>query len=164
MPLVRELAGRGDDGRPVYNYRQEPLDPSKPVLYTGPIKGDIVLAAGARYNVSDDFVECASHAHAGELSHHIGIRHEQDGHPSHKPRNHTGSVDDPEPYHPLRDEFHHVCSPACGDVARTHEQHVAEFNARLEALGHGDHVGSDDHATVVARLGAAYDRHNPQED
>jgi hypothetical protein len=71
---------------------------------------------------------------------------------------------DPEPYHPLVDEFHHVCTSHCGPVARTADEQAAQFDARLEALGHGAHIGTDQHADVLGRLAAAHARHNPQED
>ena len=160
MPLVRTRAGTDADGRPVYNYRQDPLDPTKPVVFTGPIKGDVQLTDGTVYNVSDDWIETASAEHFGELSHHIGIRHEQDGHPDHKPRGFTGTADDPEPYNPLVDEFHHVCTSHCGPVARTADEQADQFAQRLQDLGHGHLVGTDDHADVVARLAAAHERHN----
>jgi hypothetical protein len=156
MPLVRTPAGIGEDGRPVYNYRQDPPDPTKVVVETGPIKGDFTLADGTVYNVSDDYVEVASAAHFGELSHHIGVRHEQDGHPGHQARNHPD-------YDPLVDEFHHVCTPHCGAVARTPAAQREQFAQRLQDLGHGHLVGTDKHAEVVERLSAAHQRHNSQE-
>ena len=97
MSLIRTV---GPDG--VVNYRQDPPDPDRPVVFTGPIKGEITLTDGSTYNVSDDYVEADSHEAAGELSHYIGLRHESEGHPGH-------TEDEP---------FVHVCTEQCGNAAR----------------------------------------------
>lgn len=78
MPLVREFR----DG--VVHYRQDPLDPSKPVVLTGPVKGTVSLADGTTYNVADDYIEVESQDHADEVAHHIGVRLQAEGHPDHK--------------------------------------------------------------------------------
>jgi len=92
MPLIRTV---GPDG--VANYRQDPPDPDKPVVLTGPVKGDITLADGTTYNVSDDFIEVENQAHADEVAHQIGLRHEAEGHPDH-------DADNPFIYEPGRAE------------------------------------------------------------
>lgn len=78
MPLVREIV----DG--VVNYRQDPLDPSKPVVLTGPVKGSVTTSDGTTYNVADDYIEVESQDHADEVAHLIGQRHATEGHPDHK--------------------------------------------------------------------------------
>jgi hypothetical protein len=102
MPLKVTRISTNEDGSPHYHYEQDPPDPSKPVVFTGPVKGPITLLDGTTYEVSPDFIEVQSHEHAGELSHHIGVRHETDGHPLHT---------DGEP-------FVHECTDACGPANR----------------------------------------------
>jgi len=119
MALLYET---GPNGEP--HYRQDPIDPDKPVMFTGNVKGNIKLEDGTIYNVSDDWIEVESHAHAGELSHHIGVRHETEGHPAHLSRSHPD-------YDPFRDEYHHTCTEACGGLQRTADQHAEQFIARI---------------------------------
>lgn len=78
MPLIRDIL---PDGR--IHWRQDPPDPDKPVVLTGPIFGIITLTDGTKYSVTPDAIEVQSQAHAGELAHKIGLLHEQNGHPFH---------------------------------------------------------------------------------
>jgi len=141
MPLLREY----DPATGRVGYRQDPLDPDKPVLLTGPVKGPITLADGTVYDVSADAVEVASHAHAGELSHHIGVIHETEGHLSHGRR---GTVD----YNPLTDEYDHVCDATCGPAQRTDEQADNAYDDRLRRIGYGHLVGTADYAAARGEL------------
>lgn len=150
------MVGRDHDGRPRVHYRQEPPDPSKPVLYAGPVSGPVELADGTVYEVSPDWVETASHAHAGELSHRICVRHEEEGHPLNRPRTDPG-------YDPLRDEFHHTCTDACGPLARSPEEQEAAFEQRLQRLGYGHLVGTLRHVEKLAHLALMRARANGQE-
>ena len=77
MSLIREV---GPDG--AAHYRQDPPDPSKAVVFTGPIKGDVVLKDGTRYNVADDWIEVDA-GHAEEVAHRISRRFVDEGHPGH---------------------------------------------------------------------------------
>lgn len=153
MALIREITGNVDEnGRPIYNYRQEPLDASKPVIYTGPhIKGSVTTSDGTVVNVSDDYVEVDSHEVAGEVSHHVGLLHEEEGHPAHLSRNHPD-------YNPLQDEFIHVCNDSCGAAARSGEEAEAAFNQRLESLGHADQIGTELHHQRLEHLAGAHRR------
>lgn len=141
-------------GEPIYHYEStdkdgvlisdprltpaERADQSRfvPVVYTGPVKGTISIP-GATYNVSDDYIE-APLEHHGLITHLIGVRHEQDQHPDHAKRGFRGNDGDPgSAYDPVRDEFRHVCTEACGELARTPDQFLAEFETRLVKLGYG---------------------------
>lgn len=139
MPLVREFL----DGR--VHYRQDPLDPSRPVLMTGPVKGPITLSDGTVYDVSGDYIEVASPEHAGELDHHIGLRHEVEGHPDNRSRG-------TEEYDPLADEYDHVCTDRCGPAARSDAEADAAFDARLQRLGHGSLIGGDRYRAARGEL------------
>jgi hypothetical protein len=157
MPLIRTWTPSG------VNYRQEPLDPDKPVVMTGPVRGPVKLVDGTVYDVSDDYIEVASVAHAGELSHHIGIRHEVEGHPVHKPRDFTPTAEDPLPYNPLVDEFHHACTEHCDagpQLSRTPAEVEDAFKARLHALGYGHLVGTEEHLEKLDHLGVLRERAN----
>jgi hypothetical protein len=141
MPLIREIL----DGR--VHYRQDPLDPDKPVMFTGPVSKPVQLPDGTVVDVSPDFIELDSHEQAGLVSHLIGVAHETDGHPNHLSRYADG-------YDPFRDEFHHTCTAACGELARTPDEQEAEFAERLRRIGHGNRVGEDSFHETLSRLGA----------
>lgn len=143
-------------GQPIFNYRSD--DPSKPVVMTGPIKGTVTVSDGTVYNVSDDYIEVEA-GHEGEVAHHIGARHELEGHPSHKSRSFRGDEKDPAPFNPLVDEFHHVCTEHCGASRRSADEHLSDFDARLIAAGHADLIGTDAHSARVAAVRAEYARH-----
>lgn len=155
-------------GRSIFHYSQETPDPNKPLVFTGAAKGTYRLADGRSYNVADDYVECDSYAHAGELSHLIGLDYELNQHPLAKVRGtkaaHPGEVD----YDPVSDEYHHVCDWHCGSLARTPEQHLAEWATRLaslEAAGHAVAAEEDGRTAderkqdLVTRLTRQYARH-----
>ena len=78
MPLkvTRTDAIHPVTGRAVFHYEQ--ADADRPAIYTAFAKGSFQVLDGTVYNVSDDYIEVESHAHAGELSHHIGVKHETD--------------------------------------------------------------------------------------
>jgi hypothetical protein len=139
--LVRSLVTL-PDGSSRFHYQQEPIDPSKPVCFTGPAKGNYTTDDGTVYNVSDDWVEFESMQHFGEVSHKVGLAHEQDGHPTHKPRNYVPTDDDPTPYAPETDEFVHVCNDLCGVLARSPEDAVNSLAERVSRYG-GDDKGAE---------------------
>ena len=145
MPLIKEYVPA--TGR--FNYRQDPPDPNKPVVLTGPVNKPIQVADGTVYDPSEDYVEVASVAHAGELSHQIGLQHERDGHPNHLSRFAEG-------YDPLRDEFHHTCDDGCGELKRSPEQQEADFADRLRRLGHGALVDDPEQRSRDADDAATY--------
>lgn len=140
MPLIREY----DPATGRVGYRQDPIDPAKTVLLTGPVKGPVTLADGTVYDVSPDALEVAPEV-AGELSHHIGLLHETEGHPDHQRRGTEG-------YDPLRHEYDHVCTDACGPAKRTDEQADAAFDERLTRIGYGDLVGSPEYGAARGEL------------
>jgi hypothetical protein len=148
MALIKEMVV-GEDGVQRWHYYQDPPDPDKPIVMTGPVTGSVVLKDGTTYDVTADFVEVDATDQAQELMHKIGLYHEEHGHPSHPSRAASN-------YDPLVDEFQHVCDDGCGVHARSPEEHVEAFNTRLQNLGHGDLVDTDEHAVVVSRLTTAY--------
>lgn len=99
MALLRVNVGTNPDGSPRFHYQS---DGSAPVVITGPISGTVTTSDGTRYDVTDDVIEVESHAHAGEVSHAIGVRHETEIHPDHL---------DGEP-------FVHECTDPCGGLKR----------------------------------------------
>jgi hypothetical protein len=144
-------------GQTRLNYVQDPPDASKPVMLTGPVSAPIELADGTVIDVSPPFIELASVEQAGEVSHRIGLRYEEEGHPGHQSRFSDG-------YDPLRDEFHHTCDSGCGAFARTPEEQEQAFAARLRRLGYARLVDTDEHQQVVARLAAMRAVANPDQE
>lgn len=90
----------------------EPLwafESDKHVVLTGPIFGSVELADGTVVDVSAPAIEVGSVAHAKEVAHLIGLRHEDEGHERHAP-----TANDPHP-----EPFLHLCTPdSCGEHAR----------------------------------------------
>lgn len=80
MTLSKIRLGTNDDGSPQYHWTQD--DPTKAVVFTGPITGPVTLADGTTIDVTDAFVEVDSPAQAAELSDAIGARYVDEGHPS----------------------------------------------------------------------------------
>jgi len=126
-------------------YRQEPPDPDKTVLLTGPVKGPVTLSDGTVYDVSPDVLE-VSPEHAGELSHHIGVRHELEGHPDHQRR---GTSE----YDPLQHEYDHVCDATCGPARRTDEEADAAYDERLNRIGYGHLLETEEYQAARSELG-----------
>lgn len=157
MPLLREPTGELDEnGRPRFHVEivdkdgirisdpsltpEQRADQSRfgVAVQTLHATGDVVLSDGTSYNVDPNVIEAASTAHAHEISHHIGLAHEQFGHPTHLPRN-------DENFHPHRDEFIHVCkADECGPGARSADEIVAALNDRISEAGHGHLIGTSE--------------------
>lgn len=103
MALKRTYLGRhpeGHDfaGQPHYRYESD-----QPLIYVGPyVAGEVTLDDGTVYDVSQDVVE-APLEHHGQISHHVGMKLEREGHPLHK---------DPET------PFVHECNEHCGPSKR----------------------------------------------
>lgn len=77
MALTRTFLGQHPTtGEPWYHYESD--DDSKSVLITGPATGDLTLADGTTYNVSEAAIE-VDPSHVDELCHLIGLQHEETG-------------------------------------------------------------------------------------
>lgn len=100
MAVTKTYVGLNEDGTPHFHYESDGH-----VLLTGPVYGQITTDDGTSYDVSDAVIEIDP-AHAGELAHKIGVRHEEHGHPDHGPDN----------------PFVHECSEHCGEFARKADQ------------------------------------------
>ena len=68
--------GTNEDGTPLYHYIAD-----GPVVFTGPITGEVTLPDGREVDVTEPFVEVADDAEALALSDAIGARHVAEGHP-----------------------------------------------------------------------------------
>jgi hypothetical protein len=97
MAITKTYLGLNEDGTPRYNYASDGH-----VVWTGKAYGPVTTSDGTTYDVSDDVIEVASPEHAGEVSHLIGIMHEERGHPDHAPG----------------DPFVHACGDDCGALKR----------------------------------------------
>lgn len=53
-----------------------------PIVFTGPIKGEVTLPTGEVVNVAPQFVEARDDAEALAIAEAIGQRHQDEGHPS----------------------------------------------------------------------------------
>lgn len=135
------------DGRQQLHFK---ADDGKHALYVGSFRGVI-----AGVPVTNDVVELDSEKAAHELSHHIGLWYEDNGHPSH--------TDPDEPYV-------HLCTAKCGKLKRSDsEPYQALALTRLELQnkgivspshqwGHGKDLGlsvSDEPPVDMARASAA---------
>lgn len=94
--MERTYLGNNPDGSPHFHYEGEHL------VITGKAYGTVTTSDGTEYDISPDVIEVASPAHAGEVSHLIGLKHEQDGHPD----------------HPAAEPFVHTCGDECGALRR----------------------------------------------
>jgi hypothetical protein len=56
--------------------------PGEHIVLTGPIKGDVTLADGTVYAVTDPAI-VVDPDHAAEVAHLIGLRYAAEGHPEH---------------------------------------------------------------------------------
>lgn len=99
--VIKNKTSIGTDpitGRPLFHYASD-----KPVVIVGPfIHGTVELADGTVYDVNDNAIEVDSEEHAGEVSHAIGVRFEDEGHP----------------LHTAEEPFYHLCTDHCGTVRR----------------------------------------------
>lgn len=105
MALVRTNIGTRPDGSPLYHYRQ--TDSDTPVVLTGPATGEVTVADGTTYSVSEPVIEVAA-GHEGEVAHHIAVQLQDSGHPDHA----------------AGEPFVHDCTEACGPARRDSLWHV----------------------------------------
>jgi hypothetical protein len=125
-----------ETGAPLYHYESD-----KHAVLTGPIRGTVVLADGTVVDVSPDIIEVDTIEQAKEISHHIGLRHEAEGHPGHTP-----SVTNPFP-----EPFAHLCTPdTCGEHARDITDPMQAL-AMSRAVKHAMGVADPTHRVEVAR-------------
>jgi hypothetical protein len=78
MALIKTRLGTNEDGTPQFHYSQ--TDPSIPIVFTGPITGQVTIAGGVTYDVSEPFIEVQP-GHELLVSNAIGERHQNEGHP-----------------------------------------------------------------------------------
>lgn len=97
MTISKTYLGQNDDGSPRFSYASDGH-----VVWTGPAYGPVTTSDGTTYDVSEPVIEVAGPEHAGEVSHLIGVMHEERGHPGHAPG----------------DPFVHECSGECGALKR----------------------------------------------
>lgn len=98
MTLHKVNIGTNEDGSPRYHFHSD--DPTKPVVYTGPnINGNVTLPDGTVYDVSEHYIEVEP-GHDGLLSHVLGMKFQDDGHPLHGPE----------------EPFVHTCTDHCGEL------------------------------------------------
>jgi hypothetical protein len=96
MTLTKTYLGRNEDGTPHFHSESDGH-----VVVTGPAYGQVTTSDGTAYDVSEAVIEVAGPEHAGEVSHLIGVMHEERGHPDHP--------DVP---------FVHACTDECGALKR----------------------------------------------
>ena len=99
MAITKTYLGDNPDGSAHFHYD---AGPDGIVLMTGPVNGPLTLPDGTVYDVTDPYIEVASEEHAGLVSHLMGMRYEERGHPKDGP-------DTP---------FRHQCSEHCGELRR----------------------------------------------
>jgi hypothetical protein len=116
MTMTKTFLGLNEDGTPHYHYESD-----MPVVITGKAYGVMTTSDGTEYDISDNVIEVASLEHAGELSHLIGVHHEENGHPDHQPG----------------DPFVHLCSDACGALKREGVTGVDESTGHPVMLRNG---------------------------
>jgi hypothetical protein len=97
MTMTKTYLGQNPDGTPSFHYQTDGH-----AVWTGPAYGPVTTSDGTVYDVSEPVIEVASPAHAGEVSHLIGVMHEEHGHPDHAPGQ----------------PFVHECSDHCGALKR----------------------------------------------
>ncbi len=78
MTITKTRLGTNEDGTPHFHYVSDGH-----LIMTGPITGSVTTPDGTSYDVSPAFIEVASLDHAGDVSHAIGMRHQEEGHPLH---------------------------------------------------------------------------------
>lgn len=90
------------------------LAPDEPfhLVFTGEhARGGIVLPDGTQYNVSDPWIQVASHEHAGLVSHLIGVQHEE--------TQRLGFATAPTVGPHGEALARHICSEHCGELAQS---------------------------------------------
>lgn len=97
MTITKTYLGQNEDGTPRFHYESDGY-----VVITGKAYGPVTTSDGTVYDVSEPVIEVAGPEHAGEVSHLIGVMHEERGHPDREP-------DDP---------FVHECTDECGALKR----------------------------------------------
>jgi hypothetical protein len=74
MALKWTQVGTNPDGSPAFTVTAD----SGHVLLTGDhSRGQVAVSDGTAYDVTPQVIEVESPEHAGEISHHIGVQHEQ---------------------------------------------------------------------------------------
>jgi hypothetical protein len=107
--LTKKLTDRlNENGTPHVEYTFDGSDGMEGVLVTGPVKGEVVLADGTRYDVTPEVIEHKP-GHAGLISHHIERKLEQAGE--------LRGIRDPEGVLEGDEVGKHVCTEACGTEA-----------------------------------------------
>jgi hypothetical protein len=96
VAITKTFQGLNEDGSPHYLFETDGH-----AVITGPAYGPVTCSDGTVYDVSEPVIEVESLEHAGEVSHLIGVIHEDRGHPDH-------------PAMP----FVHVCTDTCGALKR----------------------------------------------
>lgn len=89
MTVHMTRLGTNDDGSPHYHIYSD--DPTKALVWTGPIMGTVVLPDGTGYDITAPMIEVEP-GHELLVSDAIGERHQAEGHPGHdgdKPFVHT---------------------------------------------------------------------------
>lgn len=78
--LTKALTDKvNEDGSPHIEWMFDESDnPGGGVMLTGPVKGEVVLSDGTRYDVTPSIIEHKA-GHAGPISHHIEKLHEANG-------------------------------------------------------------------------------------
>lgn len=78
MAVTKIRLGTKDDGTPLFHYLQD--DPTKAVVFTGPVAGVVELPDGTTYDVTDELIEVEP-GHELLVSDAIGDKHVAEGHP-----------------------------------------------------------------------------------
>lgn len=112
-------------------------------VLTGPIFGSVTVGDGTTYKVNEDWIEVLPE-HVGELSHLIGLHHEEHGHPLH---------DDATP-------FVHICDAACGSLARPAVELQKVYAAAVKRAGLD--VKDDEHVRRLAHIESEHARLNTE--
>ena len=113
LPKVR-IGDNPITGRPLFHYDAG----DKPVVVVGPfIHGTVTTHDGTEYRIDDDIIVVDKPEHAGEVSHAIGVRFEQEGHP----------------LHTAEQPFYHLCTDHCERLRRPGD-HPAQKAALLNTV------------------------------
>lgn len=130
------------------------------VVYSGPsIFGRVTLADGTTYEVNDPYTEVLA-GHLGETMHRIGLRFEDEGHPKHTDRLASRNPTQAEVIQAkLSHPFVHLCDDTCGAFARPIDEILAKYDEQLDALGHGDVIGTSEHDAARKTIKAQHAAH-----
>ncbi|MGN6607949.1 MAG: phage tail fiber protein [Jatrophihabitans sp.] len=138
MALQKFNIGTNEDGSPRFHFVHDG-DPDEAVVYTGPnIGGSVTVSDGTVYDLSEH-VTVVRKGHEGEVSHHVGLRFESEGHPLHLE---AGG-----------EPFLHHCTAACGEQARPVVDPFAAFAAARAQQQTDAIVDADVRAHHAAALG-----------